>query len=216
MHILQQKILELSDQVNLTDLTLRQIGGHIGEQHPQNVKHHLAQLYKKNLLRLFDGVVSRVTEASEIGFYNIPVLGSANCGQAVTFANEHFESFLTVSPKVLRGKFNPKHTFAVKATGNSMNRAQVHGQPISEGDYVIIDNQARDLNFYNNKYVLSIIGGMANIKKLVIDRVNNCILLLSESKEPYAPIYIHNDDFDDYMVNGVVTEVIKRPSYITT
>jgi len=61
------------------------------------------------------------------------------------------------------------------------------------------------------KYVLSIIKGMANIKKFIFDEVRNRILLLSESTQDYAPIIIHNNDFDNYMVNGQVVQVIKKP-----
>lgn len=209
MHKLQQKILELSRSENISLLSLRQIGERIGDPQPQKVKHHLDQLFKKGFLKKTDAGIN-IVEAGFSGiFYSIPVMGSANCGQAVTFADESIESYLTLSKGMLSSKFKQNITFAVKAIGNSMNRASVAGKNIEEGDYVIIDSSERDLNYYNNKYVLSIINGMANIKKFVIDKANHGIALISESSESYPPIYIHQDDLDTYRVNGVITDVIK-------
>lgn len=213
MHIIQQKILDLSDRVNLANLTLREIGNQIGEpDQPQKIKHHLEQLFKKTFLKRVGKTITRVTNEPGDDFYFIPVLGAANCGQAVTFADEHIEGYLTVSPKILRGRFRPDHTFAVQAIGNSMNQAHLNGLSIEEGDYVVVDNEQRSLMDYNNKYVLSVISGMANIKRLKIDEQNQRIMLLSESTETYPPIYIHSEDFSDYMVNGLITDVIKSPA----
>jgi SOS-response transcriptional repressor LexA len=172
----------------------------------------LDQLFKKGLLKKNGSKVLKLEAESDDQFFYIPVCGSANCGQAVAFANENIEGYLTVSRRLLRTQFQNNTTFAVKAVGNSMNKASVHGTSINDGDYVVIDCRQRSLNDYNNNYVLSIIGGMANIKRLVIDRVNNRIQLLSESNESFPPIYIHEEDFGEYMVNGLVADVIKSPS----
>jgi SOS-response transcriptional repressor LexA len=112
---------------------------------------------------------------------------------------------------MLNTSFRPNETFAVKAVGNSMNQALVNGESINDGDYVIVDNKQRSIEEYNNKYVLSVISGMSNIKRLVIDRLNDRIQLLSESSDSYPPIYIHEEDFGEYMVNGLVTDVVKSP-----
>jgi len=52
---------------------------------------------------------------------------------------------------------------------------------------------------------------MANIKKFILDSKNNQIILVSVSTQDYPPIYIHSDDFQSYMLNGVVEDVIKKP-----
>jgi repressor LexA len=197
--------------LDLGSLTLREIGEQIGDPHPQKIKHHLNQLFKKGLLKRDESKIVRVETKSNDQFYFIPLVGAANCGQAVTFAEENIEGYLTISHSMLNTSFRPNETFAVKAVGNSMNQALVNGESINDGDYVIVDNKQRSIEEYNNKYVLSVISGMSNIKRLVIDRLNDRIQLLSESSDSYPPIYIHEEDFGEYMVNGLVTDVVKSP-----
>ena len=57
-------------------------------------------------------------------------------------------------------------------------------------------------------YVVSIIDGMANIKKYRLDKANERIVLLSESTKDYAPIFIHRDD--DFRISGKVLDVVKK------
>ena len=74
------------------------------------------------------------------------------------------------------------------------------------GDYVLIDSSRGTPK--DGDYVLSIIDGLATIKKYRKDSKNNRIALLSESSQDYAPIFIHEDD--DFRVNGTAVEVVKR------
>lgn len=212
MHILQQKILELSHSENISKLTLREIGVKVGDKYPQKIKHHIDQLYKKGFIKQSaDGsVVSPTNKMGNESFFSIPLLGSANCGKAVTFAEEHLEGYLTISKRMLNLN-TVDNLFAIKAVGSSMNRASIQGEKIEDNDYVLIDSTQRDLHFYEDKYVLSIINGMANIKKLKVDEDRQVIILLSESSEDYPPIYIHQEDFHSYMINGLVSKVIKKP-----
>jgi SOS-response transcriptional repressor LexA len=101
---------------------------------------------------------------------------------------------------------------AVRASGNSMNDAQVltaggRKAPINDGDYVIVDRQQLSLQDNINKYVLSIIGGMANIKKLVHREYDIALLSESTDQKAYPPIIIHEGD--DYLVNGRVIQVVE-------
>jgi len=213
MHVLQKRILDLAGQRNLTALTLRKIGEEIGDPHPQKVKHHLNQLLKKGFLRenKQDNTITRMDQNSEQGlFYTIPIVGSANCGQALIFAEEGYEGFLQVSQSII-SNYNKDKFFAVKAVGNSMNRADINGKRLEEGDYAIVDTKSHELDFYNGKYVLSIINGMANIKKLQKDSKNERLILLSKSSQDYPPIVIHENDFQEYLVNGHIVEVVKKP-----
>jgi len=213
MHPLQKRVLDLTLTKNLANLTLREIGEKIGESHPQKVKHHLSQLFKKGFLKenKSKNLISRVDRnQKENLFYSIPVLGAANCGQALSFAEENYEGYLQVS-KSLIPNFNKNVNFAIKAIGNSMNKANIDGNNLEEGDYVIIDKSQNNLNFYENKYVLSIINGMANIKKLIKDEKNKRLILLSESTQDYPPIIIQNEDSKDYLINGIVVKVVKKP-----
>lgn len=211
MHKLQTRLLELAEKENLGKLTLREVGEKIGETHPQKVKHHLTQLFIKGFLKedKQKGIISKVN-SDQTGnvLYSVPILGYANCGQALAFADEGYEGYLQVS-KSLVPNFTEGKVFAVKAIGDSMNKSSINGKSLSDGDYAIVYSGSGDANSYNNKYVLSVIDGMANIKKLKVDRSNSQILLLSESTSDYPPIIISNSDFNNYLINGEIKAVIK-------
>ncbi len=210
MHIIQQKILKLAEKQNLSQMGLHEIGRFIGEEHPQKIKHHLGQLRKKGFLGITNGrevVRKNVLGAMRsVGFFTVPILGSANCGEATIFAEENLEGYLKISAKLLKKK---KGIFAIKAEGSSMNRANIEGKSIEDGDYVIIDSEQK--NPKNGDYILSIIDGVANIKRYFEDKKNQQIVLLSESKANFPPIYIHPQEIPEYLLNGKVTQVIKKP-----
>lgn len=212
MHKIQENILELSKKINLSGRSLREIGEliHIKDQ-PQKIKHHLAQLEKKGFLEFLNGRSDIRKVGSEkkqgVGLIPVPILGAANCGAANLFAEENIDGYLKVSPAMLKKK---DKIFAIKASGFSMNKANVCGETIDEGDYVIVDSNNKAPE--NGDYVLSVIDGVANIKKINIDKTRKQIVLLSESTKDYPPIYIHESDVDYYSVGGKVMQVIKRPS----
>lgn len=185
----------------------REIGREIGVSHPQIIKHHLNQLKKKGLLsqkepnsirKLRDNLNKKV-----VGLIDIPILGSANCGIATIIAEESLEGFLKISGKLL-GPSKPEKLFALRASGNSLNKANIDGESIEDGDYLVVDTNYK--NPRNGEYIVSVIDGCANVKKIKLE--NGKIVLLSESSENIPPIYIHSDD--SYLINGVVTKVIKN------
>lgn len=210
MHKIQQKILNLMDEKELSDLSLREIADLIGEDgSPQKIKHHIMQLEKKRKVILNrKGKPIRKIKGGKIknNIISLPIAGSANCGPATILAEQNIEDYLRISKKLL--KTNKKEDlFVIKAEGNSLNDAKIKGGPISEGDYVVIDG-----NYHNPKdgdYVLSIIDNMANLKRFKEDKKNNQIILESDSTEDIPPIYIHPDD--DYIINGKIVQVIKNP-----
>ena len=134
----------------------------------------------------------------------IPVVGSANCGPATILANENIEGYLKVSRDQLKNKDG---VFALRASGDSLNKADIQGESIEDGDFVLIDSQNRTP--HNGEYVLSIIDGAANLKKYVKDKKNNQITLMSESSQNFKPIFIQ--DGDDFAINGKIITVIKKP-----
>ena len=212
MHVIQEKLLDQVEQnKNIGALTLRDIGKLIGEHAPQKVKHHLSQLEKNGLIR-FDRkkrVIERVRggqfkETSAI--IAIPLLGYANCGDARQIAEERPDGYLKVSSKLLD---RTKDIFALRAIGNSLNRAQIGKRKsnIEEGDFVLIDYGSK--NPKTGDYILSIIDGMANLKKYFFDRDNDQIVLLSESTQDYKPIFVHPSD--NYLIGGKIIQIIKRP-----
>ena len=218
MHRIQEKLLHIAQGENLGDLTLREMGALVGEKSPQKIKHHLQQLEIKGLVKVdrIKGIIEKTQPGwakglldESIRILSIPIVGSANCGPATLFAEANFEGFLKVSSKLLDRK-SAKGLFAIEADGPSMNRAEVKGKRIEDGDYLIIDSN--DKVAHTGNIVLSIIDGMANVKRYVDDREENGqIVLMSYSTQNFAPIHIHPDD--NYIISGKVISVIKKPKH---
>lgn len=220
MNIIQEKLLELSKRENLAQLSLREMAKAIempGES-PQKIKHHLLQLQKKGFLTIdrVKGIMERTssipdwaqgllnTTASRL--FSIPIVGTANCGPATVFAEYNFQGFLRVSNKLI-GRSQPTGLYAIKADGKSMNRAEINGKRIEDGDYVIIDSENKDI--HTGAIVLAIIDNKATVKRIIDDRVNGQIVLKADSSFDYEPIHLHPDD--DFSISGKVIGVIKKP-----
>jgi repressor LexA len=147
--------------------------------------------------------------SQEKEFISIPVYGLANCGPALFFASPTPpEQHLSVSRTIL-GVHANEDLYAVRAIGNSLNRADFHGKNIEEGDYVVVSPESRDHK--TGDYILSVINDLVNIKRMVKDDLNKQVVLISESTEMYPPIYIHARDFDNYQASAKVVEVLKQP-----
>ncbi len=148
MHILQQKILGLSKQMDISKMGLRQIGKLIGEEHPQKVAHHLGQLEKKGLVirnrRTGKIKAIKYNNIKSGKLFSLPILGSANCGPACLLAQENIEGYLRVSSNMLPRK-DSKGIFILKASGDSLNMAKsIKGGSVKDGDYVVIDSANRN------------------------------------------------------------------------
>lgn len=217
MHKTQEQLLRVAQEKNLGQYTLREIGSFIGELSPQKVKHHLLQLQVKGLIKIdkAKGMIEKTKHEWEMASGNakllsIPILGAGNAGPAQIFAETNIEGFLKISSLLLDAPRSKEHRlFALKVVGSSMNRAKIKDKYIEDGDYVIVD--ADDKNVKNGDVVLSIIDGMANIKKFFMDRQNQQVVLMSESTKDFPPIYIHAAD--NFMINGKVVQVIKKPKF---
>jgi len=213
MHQIQEKILELSKNMDISKIGYRHIGNLIGETHPQKIKHHLLQLEKKGLIVRHIGTGSikifKIDQNRSAKILNLPLVGSANCGPATIFAGSNIEGFMKVSSNMVHRK-TPGGLFIVKAVGNSLNAAKgIEGGPVEDGDYLVIDNKNRSPK--NGDYILSIIDDVANLKRFYQDKKTGVVSLVSESTSDYPPIFIHPSDYSNYMINGVVVRVIKSP-----
>lgn len=210
MHILQEKLLKLSENEDLGKMSFRQIGKLIGENSAQKIKHHLLQLEKKGFISMDKekGFLKKTdfNIAKKTGLIALPILGSADCGVATQYAEERVAGYLKISKKLLP---KGKNLFAIEAIGFSMNRANINGKNIEDGDYALVDGSYKKPE--NGDYVLSVIDGVANIKKFVEDKKNNQVVLVSESTKDYPNIFIHPDEAIDYLVNGRVVDVVKKP-----
>ncbi len=214
MHEVQEKILELARDSDLSRIPLRKLAEQIGrpDMSPGVLQHHFAQLEKKKLL-----FVDRKAKTQQLGgrvddgrFYTIPIVGMASCGPANAFADEAVEGYLTISRNsipAIKGV-----AFAVRASGRSMNKAAIptpNGRtaPLDDGDYAVVDTNYNDLSSNQGKYVVSIINGLANIKKLAIRDYDIALLSESTDSASYPPIVVSEDD--DYLINGRVIAVVK-------
>ncbi len=216
MNEIEQKILDKASTYSLDKLTLREIGEAVSSKplHPQTVKYYLEKLQQKGRLAVdFKNKIIRRVNTGQVDNSNLialPILGAANAGPAAIYADEYINGFLKLSPKMLEAQalINKDNIFVIEVSGNSMDRAKIgeDGLSAEDGDHIIVDGSNR--NPRNGQYVLSVVDGMANIKKFVHEK--NRISLLSESSENHPPIYIHPEDKYDYMINGVVLQVIKQ------
>lgn len=199
------KILEASKKHDVLSMGIRPLGRLIGIDSPQLVKHHLNQLIKSGLLnpKSREQIIQQLQHAEERqpSVFRIPVVGRANCGTASWVADEHLEGYITVSESLVGRNSN---IFALLAMGTSMTKADINGKNIEEGDFVVVDGNRRNPN--PGDYILSVIDGLANIKKFARTRDGN-VALLSESTDKHAPIIIN--ETDNFLVNGKVIQVIK-------
>lgn len=221
MHIIQEKLLELSKKQNLAQLSLREMAELIGlsKESPQKIKHHLLQLQKKGFLTIdrIKGLMGRALSEpgwakgllnKKTSLFSIPIVGMANCGPATIFAEQNFQGFLRLSSKLI-GRSRPKGLYAIKADGSSMNRAEINGKHLEDGDYAIIDGNDRVPN--DRDIVVAIVNNKATIKRFFDDRKNNQIVLRADSLFDYEPVYLHPDD--EVNINGKVIGIVKKPKF---
>lgn len=150
-------------------------------------------------------VVTKGEEANSI--LTFPLMGKANCGAATVYADDTIQDVVRVSPSEIKIK-NPTKVFVLEAVGESMNRASVNGKAIETGDYVFVEPKVWwDID--QGDYVVSVINGMANIKRLYIDTLHERLVLNSESSESHAPIIISSNDLHLYHLSGKVVDVVK-------
>jgi repressor LexA len=208
----QQKILDFITKNDTSKLSYREIAKRLDMSSPQIVIHHLNQLKKKGLIYVDESKNLKITnfKSSTVdNFLRIPIVGAANCGPATEIAQENITGFLKISKTILN-KTNGEGLIAVKAIGNSLNKADIFGNKVEEGDYLIVDCNNKDPK--DGDYVLSIMDGVANFKKFFKDDVSKEIRLVSESTSDIPPIILHEDDLETsgYLVNGVVIRVVKN------
>lgn len=96
---------------------------------------------------------------------------------------------------------------ALKASDSSMNKANIGGRSVDDGDYVIA---RREDNYCpkNGDHVISIIGGAANLKKFRKDTKNRQIILESESTEDLPPIVISEQDINNLSAYSIAAKAV--------
>jgi repressor LexA len=87
-----------------------------------------------------------------------------------------------------------------------MNKAEVNGKTIEDGDFVVVDRSHRSPA--NGDIVVAVIDGMGTIKRYKEDKKNERIVLEPDSTEDYLPIFMHEGD--NCVIAGKVVDIIKK------
>lgn len=215
MHEIQQKLVALSVDRDITSIRLAELARLIGVSNLQKVKHHKEQVIKKGLVKV-TASPKTITElkdylANGLSIVSIPILGSANAGPAMIYADGEVTGYLKVSSSLLPTNYKSADLFALKVVGDSMNRSNINGQSAENGDYIIADAK-QPFEPSTGDYIVSLIDGKANIKKFISDRKNKQIGLISESSGDFPPIIIGANDGIDYLAQAKILRVVKTPS----
>lgn len=146
-------------------------------------------------IRLGDRIV-----ASQIAI-PIPILGYANAGKPLMYADETDMGKLLISPNSLSG--DVKKYFCVKLQGTSMNNFSIRGKYLEDGAFVLVDSSVKAVDNPFAAY-LCIVNGAATVKKVKSEAENT--YLLPDSKDPeHMPIVLSSDDSIE--INGKIVDV---------
>ncbi len=163
-----------------------------------SVQRHIDALKKKGYL-ITEKYASRGTK-TKIQFsnmVNIPLVGNVACGIPI-LAEENITAYILYARDQIE---KPEDYFFLQAHGDSMNKADIFGKSIDDGDFVLIKKQAT-ANF--GDCVVALLEDEATIKKL--KKGPGHYILEPESTNPEnKPIYI----FEDILIQGIVQDVVK-------
>jgi repressor LexA len=135
--------------------------------------------------------------------YGIPVLGYANAGAPLVFAEEEIVGTIHVDKNLIKSDAD---TFALIIKGDSMNMKTIDKVPLADGNFVIVQ---KGIPFTNGDPVLAVINNAATIK--TYKKSQNSIILYPESSNPiHTPIYLREDN--DGFINGKVLAVLENPN----
>lgn len=189
--------------------SVRQLQDRLGIKSPRGVSQYLETLERKGYIRR-NGDRREITllnrEALISKFMNIPILGYANCGIPMVYAEEERIGLLQVDRDLIGGLKNK--LFALIAKGDSMNRRKIDGKNINDADYVIV---SKDENIQNGDAVVAIVDECATIKTFKRDK-DVVILCPESSNDAHQPIYISKENSS--LIAGKVVAVLKNPKYL--
>lgn len=179
--------------------TLEEIQNEIGAKSVRSVVQYLDSLEKKGFLRRGPGH-RNIKLGTEVGFQlmlNIPILGIANAGRPLAYADERESGFLPVSKSLVPGR--AKDYFVLRLDGTSMNAFSVNGKTLENGCHVLVDGSQKSVD--PSGAYLVVVDGCATVKK--VRRDGEMIYLMPVSNDPvHKPIVL--SIHDDVQVNGRV------------
>ncbi len=132
---------------------------------------------------------------------SVPIVGTAPAGPLMT-AEENIEGWVRI-PKSFFGSQSPRF-FLLKVKGDSMNKCQVKGEKIEDGDLVLVRQQAVAKP---GDIIVALIDSEATIKRLKRGQ-GYYILEPESSNESHTPIVVEGN----FHVLGIVERVLKRGS----
>lgn len=208
MDDIYSRLTAIAKQTDIEEFSLQELADKIGLKYRSQAKHYKEKAEKDGLLvRNSVGKLVPAPSANAPSLITVPIIGDANCGPALSYANDTVTGSLSFSPSILRRPLS-RNAFAVRARGNSMDRASINGMSINDGDVAIVE-PIEWAAAAEKDYVLSVIDGVANIKKLHIDAPNQRIILRSESRDIFEDIIIGAEDLYMYRIAGRVIAVVK-------
>lgn len=123
----------------------------------------------------------------------LPLYASRIAAGFPTSADEHLELELDLNEYLIK---NPKNTFLVRVSGDSMIGAGIYAN-----DLLVVD---RSLQPIHGKIIIAVINGELTVKRLY-NNLKGEIKLMAEN-DHYPPITI--DDSMEFSIWGIVTYVI--------
>lgn len=214
MHQIQEALLRLSKDQNILEMRLADLARLLNVDHLEQIKHHRNQLVKKGELQpaADSKKVTTETFGENSVLVKIPVLGSANAGPASLYVDGRVQGYLRVSKSLLPKSVPQKNLYALKVVGQSMNLAKIGSQKLSadNGDYVIADGGTYQPS--SSDYVVTVLEGKANIKKLLINNKTQQLALVSESSQEFPPIIIDMNESTEMLVQSKILHVVKAPT----
>lgn len=174
------------------------------EESLKSIMQVIESLEKKNLIKRDEQkriyLVENENYSNLQNVIALPLYGLASCGEALAYADgSAADDFLQIS-KNLFYKSDLKKLFAVKALGDSMNKAG-----INDGDYVVFEKTDGDEDF-NGKTVVAVINGMATIKRFKKLGEGVIGLFPESTNKTHHPIYI--SETDSIMIAGIFRKVL--------
>ena len=203
----QQKVLDMVKwyiEAHGESPTLDELQDLLGVKSKHSVVQFLDYLERKGFInrgrgyrsiRLGDRII-----ASQIAI-PVPILGFANAGRPLVYADESDQGKLLISPSALTG--DVKKYFCVKLQGTSMNNFSIRGKFLENEAFVLIDSSVKSVDNPFAAY-LCIINGAATVKRVKQEGAN--IYLLPDSKDPeHMPIVL--TETDSIEISGKVVDV---------
>ncbi|MDI1352505.1 MAG: translesion error-prone DNA polymerase V autoproteolytic subunit [bacterium] len=125
---------------------------------------------------------------------SIPLFSSSVRAGAPTAADDSIDRYINLNNHLIH---NPKSTFLVIASGDSMINAG-----INHGDMLVVD---KSITATSNHIIIASVEGDLTVKRLIVAADG---IQLKAENDAYAPILIHQND--QLVILGVVTHVIHQ------